>query len=67
MITYLAVLVDVFNTTLTEDRMAVGLVRGLGDFETLARVRRYLGANPHGALELLGAFTKVWDLSPGGP
>lgn len=64
MITYLAVLLDVFTVHLTEERMATGLVRGLGDFETLARVRRYLGANPFGALELLQAFAKVWGLGP---
>jgi hypothetical protein len=40
-------------------------VRGLGDFETLARVRRYLGANPHGAQELLTAFAKAWGLPTG--
>lgn len=64
MTTYLAVLLDVFNAALTEDRMAIGLVRGLGDFETLARVRRYLGANPYGALELLYAFEKAWGPAP---
>jgi hypothetical protein len=63
MINYLAVLLDVFSKTLTEDRMAIGLTRGLGDFETLARVRRYLGANPYGALELLHAFMTAWGIN----
>lgn len=63
MITYLAVLLDIFNDTLTEARMSTGPTPGHGDFETLARVRRYLGANPYGALELLAAFTKAWDLA----
>lgn len=62
MVRYLAVLLQVFNNELSEERMTVGRVRGLGDFETLARVRRYLGANPYGALELLGAFAKAWGL-----
>jgi hypothetical protein len=63
MVEYLAVLLDVFNNRLTEERMRIGRVRGLGDFETLARVRRYLGANPYGAQELLRAFSKVWGLT----
>ncbi|GLZ31562.1 hypothetical protein Lesp02_37500 [Lentzea sp. NBRC 105346] len=57
---YLATLLDVFDGTLDEPRMRLGLTRGPGDFETLARVRRYLGANPYGAQELLRAFAKVW-------
>lgn len=65
MIRYLAMLLQVFDNDLTEERMAIGRARGLGDFETLARVRRYLGANPHGALALLGAFTKAWQLPDG--
>ncbi|MFD1049107.1 dihydrodipicolinate synthase family protein, partial [Kibdelosporangium lantanae] len=36
----------------------------IGDFETLARVRRYLGANPYGALELLHAFMTAWGINP---
>jgi hypothetical protein len=63
MITYLAALLDVFNHTLTEDRMTTGLSQGHGNFETLARARRYLGANPYGALELLAAFTTTWGLT----
>ncbi|MET8851830.1 tetratricopeptide repeat protein [Amycolatopsis sp. NPDC004625] len=58
---YLAVLLDVFDHRLDEPRMAVGAVRGPGGFETLARARRYLGANPHGARELVIAFRKAWD------
>jgi tetratricopeptide (TPR) repeat protein len=60
---YLATLLDVFDGGLDRERMAIGLTRGAGDFETLARVRRYLGANPYGARELLRAFAKAWDLS----
>jgi hypothetical protein len=61
-IRYLAVLLQVFDNDLIEERMATGRERRLGDFETLARVRRYLGANPYGAQELLDAFTKAWEL-----
>lgn len=64
MVEYLAVLLDVFDNQLDELRMATGRVRGLGDFETLARVRRYLGANPYGARELLHAFEDVWSIGP---
>ncbi|MEV4052219.1 tetratricopeptide repeat protein [Amycolatopsis sp. NPDC049688] len=58
---YLAVLLDVFDNRLDEPRMAVGAVRGPGGFETLARARRYLGANPYGARELITAFRKAWE------
>ncbi|EOD58675.1 hypothetical protein [Amycolatopsis vancoresmycina] len=58
---YLAVLLDVFDNDLDEQRMAVGAARGPGGFETLARARRYLGANPYGARELVIAFRKAWD------
>ncbi|MGW4064955.1 hypothetical protein ACWEGE_42170 [Amycolatopsis sp. NPDC004747] len=58
---YLAVLLDVFDNRLDEQGMAVGVVRGPGGFETLTRARRYLGANPHGARELVIAFRKAWD------
>ncbi|WP_459712350.1 tetratricopeptide repeat protein [Actinophytocola sp. KF-1] len=57
---FLAMLLRIFDNDLTEERMAIGRTRGLGDFETFARVRRYLGANPYGALELLNACAKVW-------
>lgn len=60
MIEYLATLLDVFDDRLDEDRMRTGLTRGPGDFETLAKVRRYLGANPFGARELLAACDKAW-------
>lgn len=59
---YLAVLLDIFNDRLDKDRMQIGHSGKLGDFETLARVRRYLGANPDGARELLLAFGKAWNL-----
>jgi tetratricopeptide (TPR) repeat protein/GTPase SAR1 family protein len=57
---FLATLLRIFDNDLSEERMAVGRTRGLGDFETFARVRRYLGANPYGALELLNAGAKAW-------
>lgn len=62
MVRYLAMLLQVFDNNLTEERMTTGRIRGLGDFETLARVRRYLGANPYGALKLLNAFAEAWQL-----
>jgi tetratricopeptide (TPR) repeat protein len=58
---YLAVLLDVFDNRLDEPRVAVGAARGPGGFDALARARRYLGANPHGARELVDAFRKAWD------
>ena len=58
---YLATLLEVFDDRLDEDRMRIGLTRGPGEFETLAKVRRYLGANPFGARELLAAFDKAWS------
>jgi tetratricopeptide (TPR) repeat protein len=58
---YLAMLLDVFDNRLDEERMRTGR-----DFETLARVRRYLGANPYGARELLRAFQDAWATGPGG-
>jgi thioredoxin-like negative regulator of GroEL/GTPase SAR1 family protein len=64
MVEYLATLLDVFDNRLSEERMRTGLVRGPGDFETLAKVRRYLGANPYGAQELLKSFRKSWGTVP---
>jgi tetratricopeptide (TPR) repeat protein len=60
---YLAVLLDVFNGALDKERMAIGVAKGPGNFETLARVRRYLGANPHAAMTLLRAFCTEWNLT----
>lgn len=59
---YLAVLLAVFDDRLDEARMERGTVSGPGNFETLARVRRYLGANPYGARELLRGFSEAWGL-----
>lgn len=59
---YLATLLDVFNERLDKDRMEIGRSGTAGDFQTLARVRRYLFANPYGARELLVAFAKAWNL-----
>lgn len=59
---YLAVLLDIFNDRLDRNRMQIGHTGNLSDFETLARVRRYLGANPNGARQLLLAFSKAWHL-----
>ncbi|MDQ3790199.1 MAG: hypothetical protein M3422_23525, partial [Actinomycetota bacterium] len=64
MVRFLAMLLRIFDNDLTGERMAIGRTRGLGDFETFARVRRYLGANPYGALELLNACAKAWRLPP---
>ncbi|MDX3188123.1 hypothetical protein PV458_06920 [Streptomyces sp. MN03-5084-2B] len=63
MVEYLAVLLDVFDERLVKDRMAAGLERGLGAFENLARVRRYLGANSSGARELLRGFCEAWMIA----
>ncbi|UOX91928.1 tetratricopeptide repeat protein [Amycolatopsis sp. FBCC-B4732] len=57
---YLAVLLDIFDNRLDEQWMSVGTGPGPGGFETLARARRYLGANPYGAKELVSAIHKVW-------
>ncbi|WP_146073517.1 tetratricopeptide repeat protein [Amycolatopsis sp. CA-126428] len=67
MVEYLAVLLDVFDGRLVEDRMAAGLERGFGAFENLARVRRYLGANSSGARELLRGFCGAWELPGAAP
>jgi hypothetical protein len=63
MVEYLAVLLEVFDGRLVEDRMAAGLERGFGAFENLARVRRYLGANSSGARELLRGFCGAWEIA----
>ncbi|MFJ6676859.1 hypothetical protein ACIQMJ_37665 [Actinosynnema sp. NPDC091369] len=60
---YLATVLAVFDGRLDERRSARGLEPGHGGFDTLARVRRHLGANPHGARELLAAFDRAWGLS----
>jgi hypothetical protein len=63
MVHYLAILVDVFDHQLDENRMRTGLVRGPGHFDSLARVRRYLGANSYGAEELLATFARTWRIA----
>ncbi|WP_290055950.1 hypothetical protein [Amycolatopsis solani] len=67
MVEYLAVLLDIFDGRLLEDRMAAGLAGGLGAFENLARVRRYLGANSSGARELLRGFCGAWEIAGAAP
>lgn len=67
MVEYLAVVQDIFDERLIEDRMAAGLERGLGAFENLARVRRYLGANSSGARELLRGFCGAWGIIGAAP
>ncbi|WP_328609202.1 hypothetical protein OG943_08775 [Amycolatopsis sp. NBC_00345] len=67
MVEYLAVVQDIFDGRLIEDRMAAGLERGLGAFENLARVRRYLGANSSGARELLRGFCGAWGIAGAAP
>ncbi|MET9226157.1 hypothetical protein [Lentzea sp. NPDC003310] len=59
---YLAMLMDVFDHRLDEQHMRIGLTHGPGDFENLARVRRYLGVNPYAARELLAAFEEAWRI-----
>jgi hypothetical protein len=60
MVSYLATLLEVFDDQLDGRRFARGLTPGPGHFDSLARARRYLGANPRGAEELLQAFGRVW-------
>lgn len=67
MVEYLAVVQDIFDGRLGEARMADGLRRGLGAFENLARVRRYLGANSSGARELLRGFCGAWGIAGATP
>jgi hypothetical protein len=67
MVEYLAVLLDIFDGRLNEDRMATGLEGGLGAFENLARVRRYFGANSSGARELLRGFCGAWNVPSAAP
>lgn len=62
MVEYLATIFAIFDDRLDKERMQTGLVSGPGSFETLARVRRYLGANPYGARELLREFGRAWNL-----
>ncbi|MFF5097341.1 MULTISPECIES: P-loop NTPase fold protein [Actinosynnema] len=58
---HLTTLVAVFGADLDASRLATGLRGGPGGFESLARVRRYLGANPYAAGELLTAFRRAWN------
>lgn len=59
---YLATILAIFDDHLDKERMQTGLTPGPGSFENLARVRRYLGANPYGARELLREFGRAWKL-----
>jgi hypothetical protein len=66
MANYLATVLEVFaDEHLTQERFDVGLKPGPGNFESLARARRYLGANALGAEELLGAFRSEWASATG--
>jgi len=56
MCNYLATVLEVFNSDLDAASYGVRLQPGPTHFDNLARARRYLGANPHGADELLEAF-----------
>jgi hypothetical protein len=62
---YLATVLEVFNNQLDEQRFALGSLPGPGHFDSLARARRYLGVNPRGTEEILGAFRATWN--PGLP
>ncbi|KHK96056.1 hypothetical protein LK09_17070 [Microbacterium mangrovi] len=59
MCNYLATVLEIFDSTLGERRFERRLGSGPGSYDTLARARRYLGANPHAADELLATFRQV--------
>jgi tetratricopeptide (TPR) repeat protein len=60
---FFAVILEVFDDSLDKERMELGRDATIGNFDTLARARRYAGAFPDGASELVDAFANEWGIA----
>jgi hypothetical protein len=60
MIDFLTTVLAVFDDSLDAKRFEIGVAPGPGNFESLARARRYLGGNSERAEELADRFLAAW-------